>query len=185
MYQEVLEKNPQHFNALFNLAALRIKTADFVEAYALLEILKRLDPENPQVLLHLSIAEIGLGKPQNALSYLNMAEKQKESPRFEIFFHRGVAYSHLNNLDQAIAWYKIAEKLHPNNSRLLFNIALVYDRMQNYQDALDYYSRFLGQDDSSFDEKIKVQTRMAALKAYQANQSGKSLLNPEARGQLQ
>ena len=185
MYQEVLWKNPEHFDALFNLATVHIKTAAFPEAYPLLEKLKRLDPENPQVLLHIAIAEIGLGNPQRALSYLDMAENRKDGPRFEIYFHRGLAYSHLNNPDEALAWYKRAEELHPHNSRLLFNIALVCDRMQNYQDAVKYYSIFLQQNDVSSDEKIKVKTRMMVLKDYQTNQSGKLLGNPEERRQLQ
>lgn len=171
MYQEVLWKNPEHFDALFNLAAVHIETAAFPEAYPLLEKLKRLDPENPQVLLHIAIAEIGLGNPQRALSYLDMAENRKDGPRFEIYFHRGLAYSHLNNPDEAIGWYKRAEKLHPHNSRLLFNIALVCDRMQNYQDAIKYYSIFLQQNDVSSNEKIKVETRMMVLKDYQTNEA--------------
>jgi tetratricopeptide (TPR) repeat protein len=185
MYQEVLRKNPEHFDALFNLAAIYIKTAVFLEAHLLLETLERLDPENPKVLLHLAIAEIGRGNPQSSLSYLNMAETRNDGPRFEIYFHRGVAYSHLNNLGEALGWYKRAEKLHPHNSRLLFNIALVYDRMQKYQDAVKYYSSFLQQHDASTDEKIKVKTRMTVLKAYQTNQSGKLLRNSEERRQSQ
>jgi len=182
MYQEVLARNPQHFDALFNLSVAHIKTGTFSDAQPLLNKLKGLDPENPQILLHLAIAEIGLKKPQSALSYLDMAENQPDSPRFMIYFHRGVAYSRLNNPVEALSWYKKAEELHPNNPLILFNIALMYDKMQNYQDALKYYSKYSEQNDYFADEKIKVEARVATLRAYQANQSGNSApLGSEAK----
>ena len=176
MYQEVLWKNPEHFDALFNLASAYMKTSAFSKAYPLLIKLKGLDPEYPQVLLNLGIVEIGLGRLQSALAYLSMAEKRKDGLQFEIYFHRSVALSRLGNLNEAIIWYKRAEELHPHHWRLLFNIALLYDKMQNYPEAIRYYSKFLKQDFSSPNEKKEVETRILSLKAYMTGQSEKLLI---------
>jgi tetratricopeptide (TPR) repeat protein len=176
MYQKVLWKNPEHFDALFNLASAYIKTSAFSKAYPLLNKLKGLDSEKPEVLLNLAIVEIALGRLQSALASLSIAEKQKDGPLFEIYFHRSVALSQLGNLNEAIVWYKRAEELHPNHSRLLFNIALVYDKMQNYPEAIRYYSKFLKQDLSSSNEKKEVVVRILLLKAYMTGQSEKFLI---------
>jgi len=174
MYQEVLWKNPEHFDALFNLASAYMETSTFSKAYPLLEKLRGLDPENPQILLNLGIVEIGLGRLPSALAYLCMAEKQKNGLQFEIYFHRSVALCQLGNLNEAIIWYKRAEGLQPNHGRLLFNIALVYDKMQNYPKAIEYYSKFLQQGFSSPSEQKEVAARISTLKAYMAmaDQSG-------------
>jgi len=176
MYQEVLWKNPDHFDALFNLASAYITTSAFSKAYPLLNQLKGLDPDNPEVLLNLGIVEIGLGRLQSALVYLSMAEKRNDGPQFDIYFHRSVALSQLGNLNEAIVWYKRAEDLFPNHSRLLFNIALIYDKMQNYSEAVRYYLKFLQQDRSSPNEKKDVAARILALKVYMADQSKKLLI---------
>ena len=176
MYQKVLWKNPEHFDALFNLASAYIKTSAFSKAYPLLNKLKGLDPEKPEVLLNLAIVEIALGRFQSALAYLSIAEKRKDGPNFEIYFHRSVALSQLGNPNEAIVWYKRAEELNPHNSRLLFNIALVYDKMQNYPEAVRYYFKFLKQDLSSPNEKKEVAARILALKVYMADQSRKVLI---------
>jgi len=117
-----------------------------------------------------------LGRFQSALAYLSIAEKQKDGPQFEIYFHRSVALSQLGNLNKAIVWYKRAEELDPHHSRLLFNIALVYDKMQNYPEAVKYYLKFLKQDLSSPDEKKEVAVRMSALKVYMEDQSRNLLI---------
>lgn len=173
MYEQVLQINPNHYDTLFNLASVYMKTSIFSKAYPLLKKLKGMDPENPLVLLNLALVEIGLGKPQSALAYLIMAEKRTNGSKFEIFFHRGVAFSHLDHLNEAIIWYKRAEEFHPHHSRLLFNIALVYDKMQNYPEAIRYYSKFLKQNLSSSNEKKEVEGRILALKGYMAGQSEK------------
>ena len=176
MYQKVLSKNPEHFDALFNLSSAYIETSAFSKAYPLLNKLRDLDPEKPEVLLNLAIVEIALGRFQSALAYLSIAEKRKDGPNFEIYFHRSVALSQLGNLNEAIVWYKRAEELHPHHSRLLFNIALVYDKMQNYPEAVRYYFKFLKQDLSSPNEKKEVAARILALKVYMADQSRKLLI---------
>lgn len=167
MYLEVLNKNPEHYDALFNLASAYIKTSSFSEAYPKLIKLKERDPENPVVLLNLAITQIGLGIPQKAIASLDLAENLKDAPMFEIYLHRGVALSQLNKLNEAIIWYKRAEELHPNYPRLLFNIAVIYDKQQQYKKALRYYESFLKNDlSTSPSEKKELESRIRVIKAY-------------------
>ena len=172
MYQEVLRKNPEHYEALFNLASVYLKVSSFSEAYNILQKLHELDPENAQILLNLAIAEIGLGRPQKAISYLNDSDALKDKPQFEICFHKGVAMSKLHMLNEAEIWYKRAEELNPSHSRLLFNMALLYDKLQRYKEALRYYGAFLkNEGEPSVHEKRDVENRINAIRVYMAGQS--------------
>jgi len=172
MYQEVLRKNPEHYEALFNLASAYLTDASFSEAYNILQKLHELDPQNSQILLNLAIAEIGLGRPRKAMSYLNESDALEDTSQFEICFHKGVAMSKLHMLNEAELWYKRAEELNPDNSRLNFNMAVVYDKLQRYQEALRYYGAFLKNGSAqSVHEKKEVENRIKAIRVYMAGQS--------------
>lgn len=167
MYVEVLKKDPEHYDALFNLASIYLKTSAFSEAYPLLQRLMNHNPEDPQILVNMAVAEIGLGRPQKALSYLKRAESLKDAPQFEIYLHRGVALSRLKKSDEAMIFYKKAEKLHANDHCLLFNMAMACDKLERYREALTYYGRLLKQGGpSSPNERKEVEARVRILKAY-------------------
>jgi tetratricopeptide (TPR) repeat protein len=172
MYLEVLAGNPEHPDALLNLSSAYIQSSSFSKACPLLKKLRGSDPENSQVLLNFAIVEIGLGRPNEAIDYLKRLEGLSEEPQFEIYFHRGVALSHLHELGEALTWYKKAEKLSDDNPLLLFNMAVAYDKLERYDEALRYYVALLNNAGAplSVDEKKKVEDRMGVLKMFVARQ---------------
>lgn len=170
MYLEVLAGNPEHPDALLNLSSAYIQSSAFSKARPLLKKLRSSDPGNPQVLLNFAIVEIGLGRPNKAITYLERSEGLTEEPQFEIYFHRGVALSHLDELGEALTWYKRAEKLSENNPLLLFNMAVAYDKLERYDEALRYYVALLNNADAplSVNEKKKVEDRIGVLRMFLA-----------------
>ena len=175
MYLEVLAGNPEHPESLLNLSSAYIQSSAFSRACPLLQKLSNFYPENPQVLLNLAIVEIGLGRPNEAITYLERSEGLTEEPQFEIYFHRGVALSHLEELNRALTWYKRAEKLSENNPLLLFNMAVAYDKLERYDEALRYYMALLNNDDAPLPvtEKKKVEDRISVLRMFVARQEGR------------
>jgi len=178
MYLEVLAGNPEHPDALLNLSSAYIQSSAFSKASSLLKKLRNFDPENQQVLLNLAIVEIGLGRPDKAITYLERSEGLTEEPQFEIYFHRGVALSHLEELDKALTWYKRAEKLSENNPLLLFNMAVAYDKLERYDEALRYYVALLNNADAplSVTDKKKVEDRISVLRMFVARQEDGSIM---------
>jgi len=175
MYLEVLKKNPDFRDAIFNLVAAYIEISNFAKAYTLLEKLRDLDPENPQVLLNLSVAEIGLGRPEKAIFHLEKAELLK-GPRFEIYLNRGIAFSQIGRLDEAIMWHKRAEEIQQDDPLLLFNMALCYDKHEKYNDALRYYLLFLKQGSSFPPHQLRdIKRRIRTLRIYLARQVNDSI----------
>ena len=167
MYRRVLHEKPGHRDALFYLSSIHMEQSAYAEAYPLIMELLRLYPGDPQGLANLAISEIALGRPEQAIAYLDEALALEDPPRFKIYFHQGVARSKLHRLEEAIAWYRKAENLDPGHKHLLFNMAVTFDRLERYNEALDCYARFLKAGvSSSPKERRDVETRIGVLMAY-------------------
>jgi len=169
MYRRVLHEKPGHRDALLYLSSIHMEQSAYAEAYPLIMELLRLNPGDPQGLANLAISEIALGRPEQAIAHLNEALTDEDPPRFKIYFHQGVARSRLHRLEEAITWYRKAENLAPGHKHLLFNMAVTFDRLERYNEALDCYARFLKTDESSSSkEHREVETRIGILMAYLA-----------------
>ncbi len=167
MYRRVLHEKPGHRDALFYLSSIYMEQSAYAEAHPLIMELLRLYPGDPQGLANLAVSEIALGRPEQAIAYLDEALTLEEPPQFKIYFHQGVARSKLHRLEEAIAWYRKAENLDPGHKHLLFNMAVTFDRLERYKEALDCYARFLKAGESSSPkERRDVETRIGVLMAY-------------------
>jgi tetratricopeptide (TPR) repeat protein len=169
MYKQVLSVDSDYPAALLNLGAVYIQLAAFGDAYPLLKHLREIDRDNPDVLVNLAIVEIGLGRAADAIELLDLAASQYGEPQFGIFFHHAAALSQLGRLAEAHAFYKKAEELNPNHSSLIFNLALLADKLRRYEESVHYYRRFLQQNEMlPADEKYQIEARIRSLRAQPA-----------------
>jgi tetratricopeptide (TPR) repeat protein len=166
-YEEVLKIQPESIEARFNLASARIATEQYSKALPVLEELKRLQPDNADILLNLAIIAICLGRPLESLSLLDAVEKLKPEAQFEVCMHRGVAYRKIENYDQALYWYQQAYSLNRTHRQLLFNMALAYDGVQLFTEAVHFYRLYLTQTpDIDIAEKNQIEKRIRYLTAF-------------------
>ena len=167
MYLQVLDKNPQNTDALFNLASAYLKNREFAMALPILQGLSEKDPDNPQIMINHAIARMGMGEPGTAVSLLDAAQQITGAPSFDIYFHKAAALSRLGRLDEAMTFYEKAGKIDPENARLLFNMAVLYDKMELYGEALKNYRLFLDRKGwSSDNEKKSVDDRVVFLAGF-------------------
>jgi tetratricopeptide (TPR) repeat protein len=167
MYRRVLIEEPGHRDALFHLSSIYMEQSRFAEAYPLLRELVDRRPYDPEGLANLAVAEIALGRPEKAVAHLDKALTLEDPPRFKIYLHQGVALSKLERLEEALAWYRKSEELDPGHGHLLFNMAVTYDRLGRYDEALDSYARFLRAGESSSTlERRQVEARIGVLVSY-------------------
>ncbi|MGB5158498.1 MAG: tetratricopeptide repeat protein [Desulfobacterales bacterium] len=130
MYRQVLNKDPQNKDTQFNLACAYIENREFAAALPILYDLHEKDPNNPLVMINLAIAGIETGEPAMAITLLDAAQKITGVSLFDIYFHKAAALSHLGKLDEAKQFYEMAEKKDPGNIRLIFNMAVLYDKIK-------------------------------------------------------
>lgn len=143
MYREVLKLDPDHYDGLFNLTSAYIGSKAYDKANLIASDLHIKQPDDTAAALNLAIAKIGIGRPAQALQLLDEIEGQRGAPRYEIFFHRGVACKQLGRLSEAIDWYRKAENLKPADTALLFNLAVALDQQLAYDQAVQYYRKYL------------------------------------------
>lgn len=84
---------------------------------------------------------IRLGMNKKALADLTEAIKMKDSNLKQAHFDRGQVYMRLNEKKLAVDDYKEVVKLNPNNLQLTWDIGRVSYEIENYVDALSYYSK--------------------------------------------
>jgi Flp pilus assembly protein TadD len=170
LYREVVQWQPQHFDARFNLVSAYIDTREFAKAHRIASELYRRDSTNQQVLANLAIAKIGLGQSREALQLLDQVADLPHAAMFTVYLHKGLAFRNLRQMDTAIDWYQRAEELKPDNPQLLFNLALAHDRQQHYREAINYYQAYTQQAD--IDEKGRavkdIRQRIRSLRYYLA-----------------
>ncbi len=175
MYREVLKIDPDHFDALFNLSSAYLQTGIVNKAYRIAADLNLRSPDNHQVTLNLAIAQIGIGRPAEAIRLLESVGTQKNVPQFEVYFHKGVAHRHLGHLEEAIAWYRQAEQLKPTDASLLFNLAMAFDQLLQYAQAVHYYKEYLqaykNSTSSTHLPMDKIQQRIRSLQVALSQQS--------------
>ncbi|RPI80095.1 MAG: hypothetical protein EHM45_00185 [Desulfobacteraceae bacterium] len=167
MYRQVLIERPMDTDTLFNLAAAYLQKRDFSRALPILTDLAAKDSNNAQILLNLAIAKMGTGEPDNAIALLDKALQIGGASVFELYFHKAVALSQLGRLEEAKRFYEMAGKIDPDNGSLLFNLAVLYDKMERYPEALQYYRAFLAQKGSRSEmNKEEVERRVLFLSGF-------------------
>ena len=175
MYLAAHEQDPQHTATSFNLASAYIQVGAFAEAHTILSDLNRQEPDNPEILLNMAVVELGLDRPEQALRFLDRAEKGFSGPRYEVLFHQGAAHSRLGNFIEALTVYQRAEMLAPRKSRLSLNIAIAHDNLKQYNRAIEYYLMFLDQYEATRNtERREIENRVRELRTYLARQKGAS-----------
>jgi hypothetical protein len=179
LYLQVVKQDPKHFNAKFNLVSAYVETNDWAKAQAGAIDLHKDYPENQQVRINLAIAFIGVGKAAEAISLLDIPIPANSMFQFEIYFYRGLAFRRLNQPKKAISSYQEAERLRPKDSRLLFNLALIWDSLQEFNKAISYYQKYLlsvKANDSP--ERQNVQKRVRILLANAGVSQPQSSVTP-------
>lgn len=168
LYSQVLKNDPYNQYALINITAAFIKKGLFSEAYPYTKRFTSRYPDKPEGWINMAICEIGLGRLKQALTHLDMAEKRIDCPDFIIYMHKGIIFSKMGKVDEALRFYKKAEIINPDDPALIFNMALLYAKKKDYKDALLYYQRYLqryGQQLSS-SERTQIREMIRWLRKF-------------------
>ena len=166
MYREILINTPDSRDTLYNLSSAYIKLDDFSSAYDILYGLLKSNPSDPEVLLNIAVAEIGLGRDEDAIDHLESIHTENDELNFTRYLHLGVAMGRAEKFEEALTYYQKAEGLNRDHPKLLFNIAILNDRLGRYPEALDYYSRLLKNESLLPDEAPELNNRIKILQNY-------------------
>ena len=182
MYKKALNYNPENTDTRFNLASVYISMSRYSDAYNILLKLDSCNPSDSNTMLNLAIAEIGLGKDRDALVHLKGIKEEGRELRFKVAFHEGIALSHTGESAEAIIRYKDAESFKPDSPALLLNMAVLYDRLGNYNEAINYYLKLIDSDSSNTHENEKYKKRIETLRSNISKSPVKNAPRDSTRG---
>lgn len=144
LYRQVLELEPQQFDALHLSGVIARQQGDAPAAIALISQAIAIDGAQAQAHANLGAALQDAGRPQDALSSYDRAVQLK--PGYAMAHsNRGNTLRKLGRLDEAVAAYEHALQLQPNYPEALCNRAIALQDLGRYDDALASAEQALSQ----------------------------------------
>lgn len=163
-YREIVNRQPDHKEALFGLGTALYRNGQQDEARdAYLEILK-LDPNHWPALNNLMV-HAGEDTPQDALRELQRLEMI--NPEFSpIAAQIGIIYLRLNQLDNAIKYLTRAALISPENMAYRYNLAVVLDHGGYKRQAARMYKLLLDANEKGYElpeSRAKIADRLTFI----------------------
>lgn len=98
--------------------------------------------------------------------YLNSGKATTSKKSSLAYYYRGLCYEALNNQSLAIKDYQMTIKLDPNVNIAYYSLAVGYDSLKQYKNALTYYRLYLSKEKNQNEFTGYSKTRIEELKNY-------------------
>ena len=179
-YKKAFELKPQDSEIAYYIASIYADKEDYTsaEAYAQKSLLLKKDNKESKDLLDSIYAAIRQKTLENAIAlfehedYVNalplldkvIAEDSKNS---YALYYRAMVYDAQKKYKEAIADYKAAIKINPNDLKIInYMLAVDYDALEKYKDAYDYYVKYTSSEVPDDEYKTYATDRAKELKEY-------------------
>ena len=146
--QRKLKENPNDPEALYHMADLYERNAQYKEAIDAYNKVLKIRPKSGYIYFKIGTAYDRINQPAEAVTAFQ--EAVKLMPTNAVAFNNmGIAYGKLNKPDKEIAALKKAIKLRPRYSSARYNLGITYLKTGNKKEALKEYEAL-----KDFDEGI-------------------------------
>jgi len=137
VYKQV-QKTPNDVEALYHLADLYDRSAQYPEAIETYKKVVKLKPDMGYVWFKMATAYDRLNKPAEAVEAFKAAAKHL--PNHAVLFNNmGIAYGKLGKDEDEIAALRKAVKIRPNYAAARYNLGMTYLRKKNKAAAMKEY----------------------------------------------
>ncbi len=152
--KQQLDKNPNDVSALYHLADLYDRNAQYVEAIATYRKVLKLKPDMGYAYVQIGTAYSRLDKPEEAVKAFKSAKKYMAD--YPVLYNNmGVAYGKMNKYKDEIRELKKAIELRPRYSTARFNLGVTYVKMGKRKDAMKEYTELKKFDEGVADALMK------------------------------
>ncbi len=152
--QRKLQENPNDADALYHLADLYDRDAQYKEAIETYKKVLKLKPDSGYVYFKIGTAYSRLNQPSEAVTALQSAVKYM--PDYAVAYNNlGIAYGKLNKPDDEIRELKKALKIRPRYTSARYNLGMTYLRIGNKKAALAEYEALKEFDEGAAETLMK------------------------------
>jgi len=135
LYLEVLEKNPEHFNAVMLLGTLYIQLNQFQQALEKLNKAHYAEPKNIQVIQNMAIAYRELEKPIESLKFLDKGLEMDKN-FYSLYFHKAILLKKIGKYEESLKNFYEYSNHDKSNYYVYLQIANIKYEQKKYSDAL-------------------------------------------------
>ena len=140
LYQQVLDRDAHHFDALYYLGMIKTQTGRHDEASHLVDAAVKSNPQSARAYMGLGNVHAAAGRPRQALeSYGRALEIAPQFP--EVLYSCGNVLQALQRNTEAAASYERALALAPDWPEALTNYGNALHELKRYDEALRSYDR--------------------------------------------
>lgn len=140
LYKQVLKVEPNNTYSKFALATVYQKIGQFRQAKTIYYQMLKAGVENQEEVVGNLLDILIEDSPQDATYLLSrLAVQNPDSPN--LLAYASLSYSKTKNYDQAISMMQRAITLDGKNLDYKYNLAVIYDKTEQYEKAVDLYSQ--------------------------------------------
>ena len=143
MFKKVLEINPKHPLAHYNLGVIYDECGMFEEAIAQFRLALEINPKNIDAHYRLGIAYATQGMDEDAIAQLQSV-LQVEPSHIPTYYNLAVLYEGLGQQDRAIEYYRKVIELKPDYPEALNNLGLAYAKKGMLDAAEEHLHKAIG-----------------------------------------
>ena len=153
VYKHV-QQNPADADALYHLADLYDRNAQYEEAIETYQKVVKLKPDMGYAYFKMATAYDRLNRPEEAVNAFKTAAKYL--PNHPVLFNNmGIAYGKLGKLNEEISSLKKAITLRPSYSAARYNLGVTYIKTKNIAAARKEYDALKGFDEGAAEALLK------------------------------
>lgn len=164
LYQKAKELDPEREDILFGIAASHHKLGHIEHAKQKYIKILELNPEN-KFALNNFLAILSYEKPEAALEVL--AQLEVAVPDMDIIPAQiAIIHNRQHNYQEALKYFKKANKLNPRNLDYLYQIGVIFENLGNHNNAMILYSKITQAINAGYKSNVtyrEVSTRLSLL----------------------
>ncbi|CAB1073874.1 FIG140336: TPR domain protein [Olavius algarvensis Delta 1 endosymbiont] len=138
LYWQILEKDPNHPEALHGLGLLAFQAKKYDIALDLIGRAATQNPATPQFHYNLGLIWVALKKPEKAVAALGRAIKIK-SDYGDAHYNLGILFQAQDEPDQAIIHFRQAIQFQPQAVDAYYNLGNVLKNLGQFEEAIENY----------------------------------------------
>ncbi len=179
-YKKAFELKPQDSEIAYYIASIYADKEDYpsAEAYAQKSLLLNKNNKNSKELLNSIYVAVRQKTLENAISLYEHEDYTNALPLLDkvivedkknayAYYYRAMVYDAQKKYAEAIADYKAAIKINPNDLKIInYLIAVDYDAQEKYKEAYDFYVKYSTSDVPEDEYKTYATDRAKELKDY-------------------
>lgn len=133
-FDTVLEKDPTNLDALLAKSTIHILNEEFEEASSTLDKILELNPKDIEALNLKMIATAGLGKTQEAGTYLIRISELKQ--KVQVLTSQGFQHYLKDEFNDALSYFDEALEINPKHAQAVAGKALALFNLDKFEDAI-------------------------------------------------